>query len=243
MSTPVLEAQTTPASLTLEDEELFAKNLPYDATEELGLIFFKCCIANYKQMDRLSDTPSESFADDISAFTTEDFTNVPSNGRASMRDLLRTRGVYVRKGSGVTIANALFKVVKKDIPWPKNEKSEHIDENKTKQWHENKESRKGTWKCDSKQGAELSRRESILKIYNSKSRYNGIINLLKSYHYDSFRYSYLSTENLDHNLCLFGERCDRAFVPNNEKSRAFSILLTGYVRDFHFDNLKGKDYS
>lgn len=43
-----------------------------------------------------------------------------------MRDLLRRRGVYVRKGRGEFIADALMEVVKKDTPWPTS-KLESVD--------------------------------------------------------------------------------------------------------------------
>lgn len=78
--------------------------------------------------------------------------------------------------------------------------------------------------------------------FNSSTRSN-IANLSKSYYSDKDRYNGLPTDNFDRKLCQFEERCDQAGVSNDEKHRAFSIMLTARARDYYFDSLRGKKHT
>lgn len=61
---------------------------------------------------------SEYFAEDFKAFTSEHFSEIPTNDRRTMRYFLCKCGVYVCKKRGVLISDALIEVVKDDVPWP-----------------------------------------------------------------------------------------------------------------------------
>lgn len=65
--------------------------------------------------------------------------------------------------------------------------------------------------------------------------------MLKAYYSDEDRNSGLPRDNFERKLCLFEKRCDQASVTDENKQRAFSIVLTGRARDFYFDNSQGKD--
>ena len=82
----------------------------------------------------------------------------------------------------------------------------------------------------------------FLKDPARSSNRSNISNLAKSYYSDSDRYSGLPTDNFDRKSSLFTERCDQSSVAEDEKHRAFSIMLTGRARDFYFENLQGKDF-
>lgn len=54
----------------------------------------------------------------------DDFKIINSDNRRELRDYLRTHGVYVPKGRGILIADALYAVVKEGIPWPQEAKDD-----------------------------------------------------------------------------------------------------------------------
>lgn len=70
-------------------------------------------------MDWNSDTLYMYFADDFANFIKKGFSFYLNNDRCIMCDLLRKQVVYVWKGRGFLIADALLEVVEEASPWPK----------------------------------------------------------------------------------------------------------------------------
>lgn len=190
-------------------------------------------------MEWEGSTLSEYFTEDFKAFTSDHFSEIPTNDRRTMRDFLRKRGVYVRKGRGVLISDALLEVVKDDVPWPteQTESEEHSQDRNTNTSNSRAQ--------EMNAGAVRVTQDSQCRSNSSGGSYTrqGISNLAKVYNYDGDRYSGLTSDNFDRKLSLFEERCDQASVSDEDKSRAFSIMLTGRARDFYFDNLRGKSMS
>lgn len=52
-------------------------------------------------------------------------------------------------------------------------------------------------------------------------------NLFTAYFNDREKYSAVLSDNFEWKLMLFHERCDQANIPENDKQRAFSIMLVG----------------
>ena len=92
------------------DDSRFANGLADDADDETRNAFVKYCIANYRRMEWEGSTLSEYFADDFSTFTAAHFASIPNNDRRILRDFLRKRKVYVKKGRGSLIADALLEL-------------------------------------------------------------------------------------------------------------------------------------
>ena len=67
------------------------------------------------------DPLSDIFAEEFQLFDREDFDALDKAELYSLRTCLRTNGVYVRKGRGVSMAQALANVVQEEIPWPEDE--------------------------------------------------------------------------------------------------------------------------
>lgn len=86
--------------------------------------FFKYCYANYRRFDWEGATLSEYFATDFEGFTVNDFNGISNNDRRHMRNFLRKRGVYVKKGRGIPISEALAELVQGELDWP-NDDSEN----------------------------------------------------------------------------------------------------------------------
>ena len=64
---------------------------------------------------------SDIFAEDFQQFVREDFETLEKDAMYSLRLCLRVNGVYVRKGRGVVVSQALADVVQKDILWPEDD--------------------------------------------------------------------------------------------------------------------------
>ena len=66
-------------------------------------------------------TLSDVFADDFQHFDKESFEALDKDNITELRDCLRTNKVYVKKGRGVPIAQALANVIQDEIPWPQDD--------------------------------------------------------------------------------------------------------------------------
>lgn len=199
-------------------------------------------------MDLHGATLSEYFSEDFASFDAGMFTRVAKNDRRLLRDLLRKRGVYVRKGRGICISDALQELIQEHRPWPDDEDTSEclVPPGRGNLPSRNSPSTELP-RPDSTRPDHRGMRNTAPEESNSNQRSDSspphrsnISNLSKTYYNDKDRYSRLPTDNFDRKLCLFNERCDQSSVPENEKKRAVSIMLTGRARDFYFDNLQGK---
>lgn len=101
-----------------ETERLFCFRLLGDATRKDKQDFFLFRINTYHAKTQWCDSNlSEYFAGDIRSFTAEDFKNVVSDSRRTLRDLMYERGVYFQKGRNVFISDALHAAEKKELDW------------------------------------------------------------------------------------------------------------------------------
>lgn len=107
---------------------------PKKETIETLTQFVRWRIQAYEQhkWDPLSDI----FAEEFQQFVKEDFDALNKAELYSLRTCLRANGVYVRKGRGVAMSQALANVVQEDIPWPEDDEgrppSKHP--NRAKYW-------------------------------------------------------------------------------------------------------------
>ncbi len=92
-------------------------DLPDEDIEE----FTKWKLEKYKASTRTGPGLSEAFAEDFQLFTKDTFGQCEPEILRDLRDLLRSRGVYVRMGRGISIAKELANVVQNDIPWPEDD--------------------------------------------------------------------------------------------------------------------------
>lgn len=79
-----------------------------------------------------SDIISKYFAEDFRLFTAQDFKLANHDDRRKPRNLLRSGCVYPRKGWSIIILDALYAVVKEEIPSLENEiDDESLEKHKT----------------------------------------------------------------------------------------------------------------
>lgn len=88
-----------PASASMDDNR-FASDIPINADDKIRNAFIKDCLKAYSIMDWKGDWLFEYCADDFSSFGAEDFALLPKIDSQLLRELLRRRDVYVRKGHG-----------------------------------------------------------------------------------------------------------------------------------------------
>lgn len=173
----------------------------------------------YDEKARTASTLSGYFAVDFKSFTTQMFCELPNVVKSNLRKVLRNKGVYVCKGRNVNIADALRQAVEDELKWPLDDfAGDHKDD---------------TLNAKEKLSIENSSGAVTKNVF-------GISNLMKSYKKDEDCYSGLPTENFGRKIALFHERCDQAGVNEEDKPRAYSIILRGLALQHYFDALQGR---
>lgn len=243
------------ANDVVDNAQRFRNGLPAEATLDDKLAFATHCLQNYHVQQWSGDSLSEYFADDFGGFTKEDFKSIDSDTRRNLRDLLRSRGVFVPKGRNVLIADALHQVAQEDLPWP-DEDLEKPSKQATLS-SQQKQTKIGDLDEEKDNNAvdvhvarvdEVPYNTGIHPAEQSDTasrplRRSNMANLFKAYSGDDDKYSGGTTDNFERKFLLFLERCDQADILNEDRNRAFSIMLTGHARQFYFDSLKRKNLS
>ena len=75
----------------------------------------------YEEEDLRGESLSEAFFVDFEHFEQETFKACGTDTTRHLRDLLRERGVYARKGRGARYDMALAEAVREEIPWPEDD--------------------------------------------------------------------------------------------------------------------------
>ncbi len=104
------ESSKTPKDTMTEREleDLLSKGVkPSDAEEINQLVRWRIQEYTLHKWKSLADI----FADEFQLFIKEDFEKLSKDNIRGLRDCLRTNGVYVQKGRGISIAQALANVV------------------------------------------------------------------------------------------------------------------------------------
>lgn len=70
-----------------------------------------------------------------------------------------------------------------------------------------------------------------------------MVSVFRVYTEDTDKNSGCTTENFERKFGLFMERCDQADSPDEDRHRAFSILLARHARRYCFDIIKSKKIS
>lgn len=73
---------------------------------------------NYHRQDWTGRPLSEYLATDFENFTVNKFNSVPNNDRHHMCDFLPRRSVFLKKGRGIPILEALAELVEDGTEWP-----------------------------------------------------------------------------------------------------------------------------
>lgn len=216
------------------NENRFRKGLPENASAEDKNLFAIYCLENYERKTWKNDTLSEYFAEDFEKYSVEDFRNLDTDIRRRLRDHLRDKGVYVRKGRNVQMSIALFEAVHEDLAWPEDEQHNIHNSNNSRNVNNlNQIDAQGQIRNSiSNEGSRTNRTQVF------RSSYLGT--LFKAYNNASDCYSGNTEDNFDRKFLLFLERCDQSGIPISERHRAFSIMLSSNARQYYFDHLQNK---
>eukprot|EP00171_Calliarthron_tuberculosum_P004533 IDg4533t1 len=98
----------------------FAHGLPEGYAIEDIEIYAAFCIKTYSMKDWIFQDLSNAYAEHFDDFTLEMFKKISKTTQLDMRNHLFNNGVYIWKGSGKSVAKALFEIKESEIPWSEN---------------------------------------------------------------------------------------------------------------------------
>lgn len=114
----------------MKDFRLFRKGPPCNKTFHYKRNFFVFRLAFYRQkFEQRGSTLSEYSANDFCDIDVDGFKEINSDDRGKLWDLLQICGFYVFKGRSILISDALFAVMKEDIPCLSGEARDDVDDN------------------------------------------------------------------------------------------------------------------
>jgi len=190
------------------------------------------------------------YADDFKDFTRDTFNICPSDVLKRLRDCLRERCIYVRKGRGVQIANELHKAVHEDSPWPDDDpdKPEQILR-ATSQTPSGADIRGALAVRPLAQSVEpqvatplvpqlRAREQSAAPETASAGR--ELANLAKLYGSVDMKYGGEPFDSLSYKYTIFMDLCDRADVPQGALLKAFPTMLKGLALDYYYSSCRGR---
>lgn len=207
-------SQDTPLTPAPADDTRFANGPPDSADDETRSTFFNYCIGNFMRMDWHDESLSKYFVDDFASFTEENFGTIPNSSILIMYDLLPKRGVYVRKGRGVLIADAFLEVLKEETPCPENERGsteqpnnarngdpacdrESVSEEEHRRTDSHHAGMRNENENRSNTGNNNDQQHNTGRGYSNRSN---IGNISKAYNPDADRYSVFTTYNFDRKI-------------------------------------------
>ena len=251
-------------TISEDSRSRFAHGLPNNATVEDKEDFAQYCMKVYQEEGYDSDSLSEYYAEDFESFSVDDFSKLTQMTRRNLRDYLRSHGVFVPKGRGVKIAEALHTVVHTELEWPEN--SELLDGVKRLTGvSDSKTARilKDVNECLQNekisplpQANERTTNDvfdtRIRKLPNSTSVRNemkpdgntrNLSALFKAYHGEKDKYTGYPKDNFDRKYDLFCERCEQVGISGEDRMKAVSIMLCGNAIQFYLKNVKGHHHT
>jgi hypothetical protein len=200
---------------------------------------------------------SEYYAEDFKGFTRETFDNCPADLTRRLRDCLRDKGVFVRKGRGVQVAAELAKVVQDDIPWPVNDPDR--PEPVLRATSQTPSSTAGTAamraaapmqpvNAAESQSALLvprlgAREQSVSTEQATNQTHNHgreLANLAKLYGSEDMKYGGEPFDSFSYKYTIFIDHCDRADVPEAALTKAFPTMLKGLALDYYYSSCRGQ---
>lgn len=221
---------------------LFRYGLPAEATLNDKQTFATHCRQNCRVQEWSGGSLSEYFADDYNEFTPDDVKAIYSNTCKNLRDLFRSRGIFVTKGRNVLITDALYRVAEEDLAWREDDSDKPIKQN-TKFFSPHKYQPNSGRPVSDHVGLDKpvirNKYAPVLTYHrlaepctenNRPWKRSNMANLLKAYTVDADKYSRATTYNLEHKFMLFLERCEQADILNEDRYCVFYIMLTGHAR-------------
>lgn len=222
----------------------FKSGLPGESTAAIQEQYVHYCLAVYRKRKDIwvNDLLKEYFKEDFQKFTAIMFQNLPQHLRRDIRDHLRSHGVYVPISTALNIAYALDRVRREDLQWPTNTTGGVVAENTSSGPIET-----------TPVGLETSSGEALRAAVGNASGMThfttasattfrssfAISSIIKVYTHESQKYSGGLKDNLEKKVKIFSERCEQCGVSDEEKPRAFSVMLTGVALEYYFTNAKG----
>ncbi|SLM34286.1 hypothetical protein LPUS_03028 [Lasallia pustulata] len=252
-ATPSLK-QPSNKPINPEDVWIQGINLSTSTPAEITL-FVRWKIGIYKEFGWKGDELGELYEMDFDQFRAEDFERCEHNTQVLLRNVLRSQGLYVKKGRGVKIARELAYAIHNETKWPDDDPEKPISSpsrTKTPIRQDSPYDQVRRLAAEQSQSQSQSQSRSQLcqlpedQVIDALARMEisghsrELMAIAKSYTNDNHKYSGEATDSFNYKFTIFVDHCERAKVPPDALLKAFPIMLTGIALEFYYINCQGK---
>jgi hypothetical protein len=246
MSPPDGSSSSMPENAKLE--QLWGNGINVESVDKADLTKYtdwRISVYERKTWKRAEDLV-DYYADDFKDFTRDAFNTCPVDVQKRLRDCLRERGVYVRKGRGIQVANELHKAVHEDSPWPDDDpdKPEQVlratgasAPYDVRPLAQSVEPRAATPLVPQLRARE---RSAAPETADPTSAGRELANLAKLYGSVDMKYGGEPFDSLSYKYTIFMDLCDRADVPQGALLKAFPTMLKGLALDYYYSSCRGR---
>jgi len=211
----------------LDPDGRFSNGLPdvHDKKVEQEYTVFRMAVYRRRNRSWSNELLKEFFKEDFAMFTQEMFRKLPLDIRRDLRQHLLDHGVYVPTGTGISIPAALYRTLNEDLTWPDNS-------------HGTSTAAANSQVTPPQNAAISTAPVSGSTATTASSPSYGFGSLMKHYTYSADKYTGSMSDNLERKLKIFNERCEQCGLPETEKLRAFSLMLSDSALQYYFDHIK-----
>lgn len=212
-----------------DDAQRLEIGLPDRAVKTEIEAYVRLRMTIYDKNNWNSSTLTEYFREDFSNATEDVFRCMNGDLRRKFRDYLRDHGVFIPKKKNMHVFIALASAVEEELDWP-NLEPDLVN-------HVRSEGNAAPFPIEEFVRSKFQNDPAPRRF----SRYSNTPHLFKAYSDNDDKYSSDPNDDFDQKYSLFLDRCNQADIDSEEDRRkAFSIVLTGDARKFHFQNPKEK---
>ena len=217
--------------------------------------FVRWKIGIYKEFGWKWDNLGELYEMDFDQFRAEDFERCEHNTQVLLRNVLRSQGLYVKKGCGIKIARELAYAIHNKTKWPDDDPEKPISSpSRTKTpirqdplynqarrlaAEQSRSRSQSQSQSRSRQPPEDQVIDALARVERS-GHSRELMAIAKSYANDNYKYSGEATDSFNYKFTIFVNHCKRAKVSPDALLKAFPIMLTGIALEFYYINCRGK---
>ncbi|KAA6416336.1 MAG: glycosyl transferase [Lasallia pustulata] len=207
-------------------------------------------IRTYKEFGWKGDELGELYEMDFDQFRAEDFERCEHNTQVLLRNVLRSQGLYIKKGRGIKIARELAHAIHTETKWP-DDPEKPIPSRTNTLIHQDppydqarrlaaEQSRSQPRQPEDRSCRPEDQVIDALARMEMSGHGRELMAIAKSYTNDNHKYSGEATDSFNYKFTIFVDHCERAEVPQNALSKAFPTMLIGIALEFYYTNCRGK---
>ncbi|KAA6410313.1 MAG: Transposon Ty2-OR1 Gag-Pol poly [Lasallia pustulata] len=218
---------TTPLSnqpINPEDKWILGINLSISTPAEITQ-FIRWKIRTYKEFGWKGDELGELYEMDVDQFRAEDFERCEHNTQVLLRNVLRSQGLYIKKGRGIKIARELAHAIHTETKWP-DDPEKPIPSRTNTPIHQDPPYDQA-WRLAAEQSRSQPRQPEDRSCRPEDQVIDALARMEMSGHGRELMTIAKSYTNDNHN-------------PTKYSVKAFPTMLTGIALEFYYTNCRGK---